>query len=715
MAASNSKPTVSRDDELLRASYHFPHLLYTAKVYPVASPNGSTIIVYGHTTGIRVLWSGGKPFKPSTPEPQKEQPQAKDAQNDVVMILDSDDEEPPAKPEAEFTDEPQFEEEQEETDLGNPFPTTIQHLDLTFGTAVLHISFPPLPSSPSSVARASAPLTSQRMIMAIACSDHTVRVVTLPLMPPSPAKKRFEESRVQTRLAFPGDGTWREQILSLGGPQGHEDVSAALSITLTPRSSPTESRTVDVGGVVQPGATITFKNQKQDSTTPDNISDGDRQEWDVLVASVSSESSGILSIYRIPIQSTSPTPRLATDHTMPIHTEYLPSPALTIFFNPSPPSSKRHSHLLVADSAGYMRLYDCLSNGSNSSSDRQTPIDPGMASAPGAWLITLHLGYENLRVRDSRGVEMTAHVTKAKRFLDAKWVLGGKAILVLLSTGEWGIWDVEGAGPAADKAGSSKGLVHNRVIQGGAKTRWNLYGRIEGSMPAPQLSRGSSKKNEGPVKFAPRTPRTRKVEEQIFFGGNSMGSIGSARGRIAVRPSAMATSWRAGSETVAFWFAGVLAIIPDLWSFWENQLAKTMNGGIGNLLDSDGQGRMIRFDGVQVREETICDVDIFPGAMEIPSTQTVDRQTGLGSTSGLKSSNNLLISGGHHMVILSGRQSEPEGDLEASFQPSGTGLQMTVTGEMGLDTIDQALTEMDRRGKRRLGGVTKKVGFVGVS
>lgn len=695
-------------------SYHLPHLLYTAKVYPVKSPNGSTIIVYGHANGIRVLWSGGRPFKPSSPEPQKDQSRAKNSQNDVVMILDSDEEEPPAKAESDFKDEPQFEEE-EEADPLNPFPAIVQHLDLAFGTDVLHISFPPLPSSSLLLPSTSSPLVSHRMIIAITCADHTVRVVTLPLMPPSPAKKRFEESRIQTRLAFPGDGTWGEQVLTLGGPQGHEDISTAVSITLTPRITTTESNTEAVEEAPRIGAMATFKNQRKDSTTQSSIPNSDQQEWDVLVASISSESSGVLFVYRIPILSTSPTTRLATDHTMPIQTQYLSSHALTISFNPSPHSSKRHSHLLLADAAGCVRLYDCLSDSSNLALDRPNPTGSGTTSASSSWLVSLHLGYEHLRLRDSRGVEVTVHATKAKQFLDAKWVLGGKAILVLLSTGEWGIWDVEGAGPAAEKAGSSNEPLRRRGIQGGAKTRWNLCGRIEVSMSAPQLSRSSSKKSEGPVKFAPRTPRTRKAEEQIFFSGNSVGNFGHARGQIAVRPSAMTSSWRAGSETVAFWLTGVLAVIPDLWSFWENQLAKSMNGGIGNLLDSDGQGRMIKFDGTQVRGETLCDVDIFPYAMETQSDKNADRRAGPRSTAGSRPSTSLLISGGHHMVILSGPQSEPEADPEASFQDAGTDLQMTVTGDMGLDRIDQALAEMDRREKRQLGGITKKVGFVGVA
>ena len=95
--------------------YELSHRIHDTKVYPVKAPNGSTIILYGHETGVGILWRGGRPLKQVASPKQAPKPPPKvngTSNNDVVMIIDSDDDEPAQAapqllPQAEFEGEEQ--------------------------------------------------------------------------------------------------------------------------------------------------------------------------------------------------------------------------------------------------------------------------------------------------------------------------------------------------------------------------------------------------------------------------------------------------------------------------------------------------------------------------------------------------------------------------------------------------------------------------------
>ncbi|KAI9853527.1 MAG: hypothetical protein M1830_006658, partial [Pleopsidium flavum] len=158
--AFNTNIHVTHKDDLLQLTYELPHRIHTAKVYPVKSPNGSTIIVYGHEHGLRILWRGGRPLKSvaAVPEKEKEKPKVNGANKDVIMIIDSDDEEPAPKPTDTFKNTPTFEDEESEYDPSAPYLPIVQHLDLPLGAEIIHISFPHLPSESSRLMSASVPL-----------------------------------------------------------------------------------------------------------------------------------------------------------------------------------------------------------------------------------------------------------------------------------------------------------------------------------------------------------------------------------------------------------------------------------------------------------------------------------------------------------------------------------------------------------------------------
>ncbi|KAI9826963.1 MAG: hypothetical protein M1826_006539 [Phylliscum demangeonii] len=215
------------------------------------------------------------------------------------------------------------------------------------------------------------------------------------------------------------------------------------------------------------------------------------------------------------------------------------------------------------------------------------------AAGSGTWLLTLRLGFENVRLRETQGTERaTDYGSKSKEFLDAKWILGGKAIIALLTNGEWGVWDVEGVAPAVKGSEHLAGLRPRTGIRGGARTTWTLSGRIDKIQTAPQLLDKARQENGASLAFAPRTPRTRRSEEQLLFSGSSIGSRDRARGCIAVQPISKISSKPASSETVLFWYENTISVIPDMRSFWKYQLAKSIAAEEDHIPRLDGKGEM---------------------------------------------------------------------------------------------------------------------------
>jgi hypothetical protein len=118
---------------LSASSYQLPHRVYAATSYPVLSPNGSAIIIYGYDTGLRIVWRGGRAFrspKNSVPTAETVESETSESSNDnAVMVIDSDDEagsEPP-KDEQPNAD---FEEEETEIDSSHPFEHIIRYIDV---------------------------------------------------------------------------------------------------------------------------------------------------------------------------------------------------------------------------------------------------------------------------------------------------------------------------------------------------------------------------------------------------------------------------------------------------------------------------------------------------------------------------------------------------------------------------------------------------------
>ena len=661
------------------SSYDLPHRVHTAKVYPVPSPNGSTIVIYGHEHGIRVLWRGGRSFKPPSDPPKQDKSASNGVNNDSIMILDSDEEDIPANPGPSSQDEAKFEEIEEPRDPGAPYSPVLQHLDLALGTNVLHLSCPNIASGRLQAPYSSLPsILSQKVVLVAGCSDNTVRLVTLPLMPPIPASKERDGVLTHAHDVKAGLGRWGEQVIVVGGQSAFQDIPNAVDLKMTPRDGPLDDEKELEGEDGEERRTTRSMSRQRPSSSRGQAL-GEDQEWELLIAAHSPETSGLLLLFKAPIVNvavgTAKEYLVSTEHVSQVQAQHLLSPASSISFNPAPHPSRRHSQLMVVDGNGSVKIYECMpppSKGSRPSSRRRSSFLETPNSEQGSWLLTLHPGFEKPKPSDAT-TEGNGRLRYAQRkaVLDAKWVFRGKGILTLMSDGEWGVWDIEGAGPMEEGKGGQVG----RGLHGAAKTVWSLSGWVG--------ERQSRRKKETTTAFAPRTPHTRQREEKRLFSGGSNESSNHGRGGLAVRTIASARADTLTDEAIVIWHDSSIAAMPSLRGYWETQLARNRNGG--SLVSADGRDRLLKFDGVKLRGELISDTDIFPSSTE-PKPRL---------SPGMPE---VLISTEHRLVILSSPapKTTPDSDAQQEARPDVTDQQLMALGGLELDGIDRMLADMDR-------------------
>ncbi|KAL6852952.1 hypothetical protein ACO1O0_007500 [Amphichorda felina] len=378
--ATSTIPRIRRTAQNTQFTYDLSRRINDVQTYPYQSPQGANILIYGHDTGVTIVWRGGRRFKAQKKAPAKEKQNG--SADGSVMIIDSDDDEPPAKSQsaAKFKDKPQFEEDSEDT----PYPEIIQTLDLTLGTAVLNVAVMPLSTKPEhdgSHTKATA-ILGEKMIFAVSCVTNDVYLITLPLTPPSPESKSRPELKRDLLAGKAGSGAWGESLILLGG---QTRLSDGIAI-----------------GLVRPDS-----------------SERTAKPTRAVVATHSREASGVLRLWEIPLD-TEPNSGRAIE---PFQSEFLPTPLTSISFNPT-----HKTQLLAVSSPHGVRIYDFASP--------SLPPDPeatGPFPAQGSWLLTLYQPF----ARPS---------SMRKPIVDAAWISHGHAVFALLADGMWGIWDIDGAG-----------------------------------------------------------------------------------------------------------------------------------------------------------------------------------------------------------------------------------------------------------------------------
>lgn len=598
---------------------------------------------------MRIVWRGGRSHKKATTPKATDTAKPNGADKDAVMIIDSDDE-VSQEPEADV--EPEFEEEEEEIDPDSPYPAILQHLDLSLGTAVTRIAVPP-PNTSDKTSNGGPSILRSKMVLAVTCADHLVRVITLPLAPPSPASKARGSLLASSTAGQAGSGKWGESVTTLSG---HSMLVDNVSMTFTASAG----------------------RSAENNETKRSRSRGATDSWSILVASHSKAVSGLLLIHRLPISGSADNDALYTfpsTSSSPIQTRYLSSYATSLAFNTSMHSSHRSTHLMVADKSSACKIYDC----SPLPTDSDPP--PNFATQGGSWLITLFPGFQSVKPEHSDMAPSSMSNYGRKTIIDAKWVLDGKAIIVLLADGEWGIWDIEGAQP-----GSSKGLLSGPSLRGGAITSFNLSGWIDGA-PIKSSSRG----HQMTGKFAPMTPGARKSAESAFFAPRV---AQDAHGTISVTrlPGSIGTI----DESIAIWLEDSYVVIPSLSAYWEAQ--RSRSSGQGSLFNGTAKAgsKLVKFQNINLGGERCVAIDQIPRSGAAKSSVPVD----------------LLVSAEHRFIIVS------DGPMVVQQAKKVSTSQALIASrplapEMGLldvDDIDQALDMMDEDTPIKKG--RKGVGFL---
>jgi hypothetical protein len=462
-------------------------------------------------------------------------------------------------------------------------------------------------------------------VFAASCADNTVRLVTIPLTPPSPLSKSRAEFRSSFTAAHAGNGKWGETVVILSG---HQKPSDGVSITIE----------IPIQG------TVKGESRSSSATGPHFI-----------IASHSSEVTGLLLLFRVSMSS-------PNQHIEAFQKILLESPAKSISFNPAltnPPASQ----LLVADSTGACRIYDYKLLANTTLFDEPSS---DLVAERGTWLLSLYPGFQ--KEFEFSPVYFTgAHAGFGRKtIVDAKWVSNGRAILVLLQDGEWGIWDIEGVGP-----GASQGLLGRQGIKGGSLSQFSLRGFIGGA-----AARSAGPPQNTSSKFAPMTPGTRKSVD--LFG--SRGTLGPTRGEISVVEVPSSSPTKPADESILLWLGEAFTVIPSLSKYWSANLRKNSSGPGNSFNGTLGVG-MMKLENIDLRGEQCSGIELIAKAAALSSTAT-------------SLPCDVVILGEHRLVILfaGNKPVVTRSDSRLSLLEADTnGRELDVVG------IDRALARMEDR------------------
>lgn len=507
-------------------TYDFSHAhIYCSKFYPrplTSRPSAlSEVLVVGHESGLQILWR--RPI-------QKEKDGDGDDDGDDGMVLDG----------AEGGGE-------EEQSGDDKFAC---EYNVYLGTPVYSISFPPasvFPTEGSTWEEKSetedellkslpGALLGRNMLVAAACGDRTVRLITLPLAPPppSPAEKKYEH------------------IVTLGGgASGHREPAGQISVSIIPSASADNDYSPATSPDSSPYASgFSYASPRRHSAGG----------WDVVIASSSPDTSGTLLLWRVslrPPARNSSLPVTFKPQHRPVSL-FLQSPTTALAFNTSSASLSRRHQLLISDRKGAVRILDTKS---------------------ASWLCSFYTPYSQITER-------------RKKVLGAEWCTGGRSVVVLCEDGEWGIWDLEGV-LAGEKSHSTVvtgflvgGMVgetwYNSTAATKNKRSYYNHLRSDDGTSAPSSAKASSIVSATTASSRHRRQSgSLRPEDRIGLAGHlSVTPIPSSS--FLPTPATLSKgksttgmgSLQIPDEIVTMVFGSVILSLPSLQKFWKSQLPK---------------------------------------------------------------------------------------------------------------------------------------------
>lgn len=492
-----------------------------SKLYPVQSPRGADIIVSGYDDGLHILWRGGRPLHTSSRTVTERVNDLSGTRtvhtewNEPISIRKSTVTE--AIPDKE---KPRYEAEDEEIDEDEPYPSFAQELKLSFGSPVVHLALPNIPQASTLQSKVQIPLIiQQRLVLVAACADASLRLVTLPLTPPSASAKR--------------NGHLGAQICELS-PSGFSS-AMARDVTLTWTSK----------------STLSAAENNMDVDPPQQPALAD-EKLDLLVASSTSAHLDILNFYRVPIAFDDLTGGSIPKTVVPFHVVRLSSPSHCLRFSTSQYPSRQHSRLLIADTKGSLKIYDPFATKSRPPS-RDSSADA--SNEAGTWISAFNTAFQMPKGATSN----YPGLAQRRKIIDVAWVSGAKAALVLLDHGEWGIWDIDAV---------TQRKMNTFAIQG-----------FIGTADAPPASEVKTRPTQG---LAPSTPNTRQQRQESLFGAPKPAAPTTTIPRGGVCATATSGHHGTVDDSVVLWYGNEAYHVPSLASLWQRSLSSS-GRDIGSL------------------------------------------------------------------------------------------------------------------------------------
>ena len=546
------------------------------------------------------------------------------------------------------------EEQEQEQDPAKPFEAIQAIHDIDLGCAVHQMAVAPLPAEDRP--RDTLPsVFNNTILVAAACSDRTVELVSLPL---NPSRPHIETKAHGKKIE---NGVERVEVAS---PEEHPIAPRGVALSYTNVSQAFEDYDEAMDIVAE------------NSTQIPRIG-----AWQLLVASHSWGPNGVLVVSRIQLSSNNSS---LNEATVLADTIYIKSMATAISFNPARYPSPRHSQLLVADTTGAVRLYE------TAMARRSSISRPGKSPALRTQLRTTF--FTHYQSRPASGLQTSRH-----KLLDATWAVDGKCIIALLDNALWGIWDFSEAGP---QAGLKRGHVGPQSVPGTGSTKFSIQGNLplanQDEPEGPAVKAGSVR---DPAKqtltaLAPMTPKTRKTREEILFtqAAGGLKPVRLTRGRLAV---STATGANGNDEDVIISYGSDFFCIPKLMSTWKRaQDTQKAQGGVSGLATLHAPSPEHLAD-LSTLGEMVTNVSHFPSDASFkPSASSQD----------------ILIAAEHRLIIWSpGKRShKPVMQLENLFtrpvQPTDESSAVRridqdrlKRGELDLGGMDRMLASMNRR------------------
>ena len=678
------KPAVFKQRSHLQLSYELPHYVYTSAVYPLRSRNGSRIIIYGHEEGIRIIWYGGRSFR--QPTVTHDSAKVNGTSRNEPMVIDLSDDDEPVAPAVEAVE---FEEEEDEAEPAEPYRHVLRYIDIELGTSATRLAVPHISlAQAGAFSESHATILSNHLVVAVACADLTIRLISLPLAPP--AKSSDDPS------------TWGMQVVQIPSSSGHQDFITSISVT-----DFVEGRDEEAGGDSsksrsRSGARVASKSAKTRAGV----------EWSFLVASTSCTGSGLMLVHRIPLIDQN-TFDQSHEALFPAQRQLLRSPlsACRLSFNPSSHPADRTSNLLITlPDSGCVKVYQVVPPSTHARGRRASgaTIDSatssggsirGSSNQQGKFLVTLYSDFLPPNEGEPFG--------RRKRPLDASWVLGGRAILALFDNGDFGVWDLEAAGPpsATQTQNLVKGQSSVAGVQGGAQARLTIKGSLMSSTITSMKAKADTSDTTA---LEPMTPHTRRTRSDRLFEGretDSMTEPGSAivsRGNISVTelPQTSATQLsKFPDESVLLSYGDSSFHLPSLQTYWRTQVSGRGTFGTSGASKPNSLPPL-RLSGQHIKylsEFPVEEADITPnGAFRTPDLLATTEQT-------------LLL-----LLRPLTEESAPEAEHKHSLIARVPGASANVNelllqrGELGIDGLENMLNDMANGNARNFG---KSVGF----